>query len=348
MFDDDICFDEVTAIDQTKAEIVLNTICAMFSGYCAKKFTVEPVEVIDSNNKSKIYPNLETKTIHAEVEYLNKSTGLSLSPEQISKLLTKMSLTPKVSPNEKEIIVNVPCTRSDIIHACDVYEDLAIAYGYNNLPRNPPAVNTEAKQTPINKLSDMLRQNVAYCGYSEVLTLSLCSKDELYTFLRRPDEHQAVVLSNPQSIEYQVGRTSLIPGMLKTVNHNKQHPLPLRLFEISDVMFLAKNSDVGARNQRNFCSLYCGMTSGNELTHGLLDRFMQLMRVSHVSENSNNKMKYSLKSTQDPVMFPGLGADIYLNDKKIGVLGSIHPEVLEHFGIVHPCSLLELNLEPFL
>lgn len=31
------------------------------------------------------------------------------------------------------LAVRVPPTRSDILHACDVMEDVAIAYGYNNL-----------------------------------------------------------------------------------------------------------------------------------------------------------------------------------------------------------------------
>ena len=34
-------FIECTATDLTKAKIVLNTVVAMFSGYCSKKFTYE-------------------------------------------------------------------------------------------------------------------------------------------------------------------------------------------------------------------------------------------------------------------------------------------------------------------
>ena len=41
-------FIECTATDLTKAEIVLNTLCAMFSEYCSHPFEVEPVEVVDS------------------------------------------------------------------------------------------------------------------------------------------------------------------------------------------------------------------------------------------------------------------------------------------------------------
>ena len=46
-----------------------------------------------------------------------------------------MCLKSEVSSNSGEIRVTVPPTRHDVIHACDIYEDVAIAYGYNNIER---------------------------------------------------------------------------------------------------------------------------------------------------------------------------------------------------------------------
>lgn len=45
-------FIECTATDLTKAKIVLNTMCTMFSQYCSTPFEVEPVEVIDAFGES--------------------------------------------------------------------------------------------------------------------------------------------------------------------------------------------------------------------------------------------------------------------------------------------------------
>lgn len=49
----------------------------------------------------------------------------------------------------------------------------------------------------------------------------------------------------------------------------------------------------------------------------------------------------------DPAFFPGRSADIYLNDKKVGVMGVIHPDVLGHYHIPFACAALEINIEPF-
>lgn len=71
--------------------------------------------------------------------------------------------------------VSVPATRSDILHSCDVMEDVAIAYGFNNLVPSVPKVLTIGRQQPLNKLTDLLRAEIAMAGYTEVLTLSLVS-----------------------------------------------------------------------------------------------------------------------------------------------------------------------------
>lgn len=62
--------------------------------------------------------------------------------------------------------------------------------------------------------------------------------------VRRPDGiDQAVKIMNPKTLEFQVVRTTLLPGILKTISYNKDMPLPLRLFEIQDV--LTKDSSMG-------------------------------------------------------------------------------------------------------
>lgn len=53
----------------------------------------------------------------------------------------------------------------------------------------------------------------------------------------------AVHVANPKTLEFQVVRTSLLPGLLKTISSNKQMPLPIKVFEISDVVF--KNENAG-------------------------------------------------------------------------------------------------------
>ena len=92
---------------------------------------------------------------------------------QMAELLKRMGLSARLINGDKDVVVKVPPTRSDILHACDIMEDVAIAYGYNNLTLTVPRTPTVARQQPLNKFTDLLRSEVAFAGYSEAFTFSL-------------------------------------------------------------------------------------------------------------------------------------------------------------------------------
>ena len=75
--------------------------------------------------------------------------------------------------NPDNLLVEVPATRPDILHECDIMEDAAIAYGYNKLPDTFPATSTVAQPLAISKLSDVVRMEWALAGWVEVLPLIL-------------------------------------------------------------------------------------------------------------------------------------------------------------------------------
>jgi phenylalanyl-tRNA synthetase beta chain len=87
------------------------------------------------------------------------------------------------------------------------------------------------------KLSDIIRNECAYAGWTEVMPLILCPHDENFAWLNRVDDGRSVVkLANPKSAEFQVVRTSLVPGLVKTIRENKSIRLPLKLFETADIV----------------------------------------------------------------------------------------------------------------
>lgn len=340
-------FIECTATDLTKAKIVLNTMVTMFGGYCKRPFEVEEVEVIYPDNTSHFYPDLSTHEISASVTYVQNAIGVKIEAEKMANLAQRMCLEAKLSDDKSAVVVQVPPTRSDILHACDVMEDIAIAFGFNNVPHTIPKTAVFGQPLPINKLSDLVRREVAFAGFTEVLTFALCSEEENFQFLNKVDDGtQCVKIANPQTFEFQIVRTTLLPGILKTVEHNKDMQLPIKVFEISDVVLKDSSRDVGSRNERRVCGLYMGKSSGFEIIHGLLDRLMEILDVK--PSGSDRSTGYYIQPSEDSSFFPDRRADIFYNGKQIGVFGIIHPTVLQSFGITYPCSALEFNLEHFL
>lgn len=182
--------------------------------------------------------------------------------------------------NDNELAVEIPPTRHDIIHAADIYEDAAIAFGYNNIDKTIPNVNTTGARFPLNKLSDQVRIELAQAGLTEALTFTLCSRDDVGAKMNKNiEEIPAVHIGNPKTAEFQIARTTLLPGLLKTLAANKKLPLPMKLFEVSDVVVRDSEAEVGARNERHVCAVNCNKNAGFEVVHGILDRLMQALGV---------------------------------------------------------------------
>lgn len=376
-------FIECTATDLTKANIVLDTVVTMFCEYCAVPFSVEGVTVnyIDATTgaiaSSYVTPMLSTRREKARVDFCNSLIGISASAETMQALCAKVQLGPvTLLENGTVLEVTVPPTRSDILHAVDIAEDIGIAYGYNKIVKRVPTTSTVGGEQPLNILTDLLRDEIGRAGYIEVLTHGLCSLHDNFTALGRPIT-AAVSLSNPANVEYQVVRTTLLPGLLKTLQHNKSASFTagFKLFEISDVVLVddehvVSQTIVGARNARRVCAVYAGPTSGFEVIHGLVDRIMTLTEVApeaeymaHSAKSDEEKFRvsregwtYTIQALPDSdpscsTYFPGRAASILLTAPGgkerscIGTFGILHPNVLSHFDIQYPASCVELDLE---
>jgi phenylalanyl-tRNA synthetase beta chain len=150
-------FIECTATDITKGKIVLNTMIAMFSEYCAEPFTIEPVNIVyeDEAEENEMTPDLSNRTVEANVKDIysmlfGKKEPINLDLKRICELCDKMQLSAKASSDGQRIVVEVPPTRSDILHAVDVIEDVGIAYGFNNIPLTLPSTQTIGQPQPLN------------------------------------------------------------------------------------------------------------------------------------------------------------------------------------------------------
>jgi len=130
----------------------------------------------------------------------------------------------------------------------------------------------------------------------------------------------------------------------------------LKFFEVSDVALKDDTLERKARNERHVCAIYCAKVSGFELIHGLVNRLMDMLNVKLVPANGND-IGYYIKESEDPTYFPNRCAGIFLRrssmsssivTSKIGNFGILHPNVLEKFEIIYPCSVVEFNLEEFM
>jgi phenylalanyl-tRNA synthetase beta chain len=112
------------------------------------------------------------------------------------------------------------------------------------------------------------------------------------------DGTTAVKIANPKTLEFQVVRTTLVPGLLKTVRENRSHSLPIKIFETSDVVVKDSKRERQARNIRHAAAVWCNKTAGFEVVHGLLDRAMKMLDVPRIASHDHKaKTGYYIKET---------------------------------------------------
>ncbi|RNF17965.1 putative phenylalanyl-tRNA synthetase [Trypanosoma conorhini] len=363
-------FIECTAPDHYKATVLVNQIVCAFSSYCEDPFTVEAVQVkyeetAPDGTTVAVTPNLDPVVESVTVPKVERLIGIKLdSPQQCSTLLARM--LHRVAKVEGDtVVVEVPPTRPDVLGPTDLMEDVAIAYGYDNIQYVECTTRGKVTQQPVSKMSHLLRMEVANAGYTELLTFSLCSRDEAFARLNREDDDVAVHIANPQTVEFQVCRPSLMPGILKTLNANKSHPLPLRFFECSDVVLIDNEKNFppiirphsdyprcGASNQRHLAALHCcSENSGFEDIHGLVEFVMTKLGVPRKGDPAAEAEEdaYTLERGTDGAFFPGRCMDIFLHRKgqkvRLGGFGVVHPNTLRAYDIPFPCSYVEMNVQ---
>lgn len=185
---------------------------------------VEPVKVIyedPAQHSGYMTPQLDMRSMQTSVDSVESLVGVEIGREKVCRLCHQMQLNATLESDNNTLTIDIPPTRPDVLHPCDISEDIAIAYGYNNIPMKLPPTPSTAMQQQVNHLTDLLRDEIAHAGFLECLTFGLVSRQENYTYLREANDQRSVSLANPKTADFEIVRTTLIPGLLKCLSSNK-------------------------------------------------------------------------------------------------------------------------------
>ncbi len=284
-------------------------------------------------------PEFALQELRIAPSHAARTLGIPVSTADAVTLLRRMRHDAEAAGPD-EVRVGVPPYRNDILHEIDLIEDLAIAYGYHRIAPSLVPTFTVGAERPEELVSNQARELFCGLGFNEVMTLVLTSPRAHDEALGRPASEQVVRVSHPVSSEQTMVRTSLLPGLLATFEHNITHPLPQRIFEVGDVTLLDPVAETLASDHRR---LACGVVAarvGFEDVKALAEAILREFGVTG-----------ELRAGGGPPFLPGRGAEIWLTGREAGEprraiwFGEVHPEVLERFHLQNPAVLLEADLE---
>jgi len=290
-------------------------------------FSKEGAEIEEFNTECK---ETEKETYTVTSENVKKELGLDISADVARAYLEKMMHAVKVVEEGERwsLLVYPSRLRPDVLHLCDLVEDLAIAHGYNNFPKISSSSYSVGQEHPFNKRADEIRRECAIVGYTEMYNMALLSKEDYTGF--SPKEH--IQVRNPKSSECEVLRQDLAPSVLKCVSSNQHHQLPIKIFEISDVGKLDK-SDIGVRNEKRMCMCIAGATSGLETLQEAFDVVMKWAGMCVTYKEEDHALFVKQRACR-----------IYLDGRSVGHLGVVNFQTTAHHNIPLVCSLVEVSL----
>jgi phenylalanyl-tRNA synthetase beta chain len=259
------------------------------------------------------------------VQECNDLLGLTLTPEEMVVLLNKMRFGAEPLA-EGKVLVKVPCYRADIMHDWDVFEDVAIAYGYERFDARMPPTFTIGKAHPVSVIAGAVRAIFCGLGYQEVIPFTLTSEQVMYGRMQRPVSPAVLHILHPISEEHTIVRTDILPLLLEMLHFNRHRELPQRLFATGDVVL-----DLATCQKAAAVSTHPGADFSE--AYAIADALCRELSLD-----------YEVRVSDDPAFIEGRRGDIFTNGISFGVFGELYPGVLTAFELEQPVAGVEIDL----
>jgi phenylalanyl-tRNA synthetase beta chain len=282
--------------------------------------------------KRVVTPDFSNKRMELSVGYANDVLGLQLTTKSMTDLLLTAGFgVEKIS--EKSVTVLVPCYRVDVMHQVDLVEDIAIAYGYNNIEPFWRELPTTGGVKPEQRLIDVARELMVGLGFQEVLNYTLTSPESLFDKMRR-EKTRIVEVANPKVVTMTCLRNWLLPSLMEFLGSNQSVEFPQKIFELGKVTLLDETRETKTRDEEWLAAATTHPTASFSEVKSALDAFFM-----------NFGVDWKIKETAHPSFVEGRVGAVMVGGTAVGVLGEFHPRVLEAWKLENPVAAFEINMQ---
>jgi phenylalanyl-tRNA synthetase beta chain len=317
----------------------LLTACAIMACDLADAgYAILPVKVIypydTPHGREIVTPFHFQKPVDMDLAGAARLLGRAIQAPEAEAALRRMGLAVK---RKGEIFtVTPPVYRNDFLHPVDVVEELMIGCGMDSFQPVWPEDFTVGRLTESGLFGRRVRDLLVGLGYQEMIYNYLGSRRDLVERMNL-DGGQVVEIANPMSESYELVRNSALPGLLASEAASSNAAYPHRIFEIGKVAVVDERENYGSRTFSSLALLYADREAG----------------YNHVRSHLSSVGYYlsrdiGVREAQDPRFIAGRGGELLYKGRAIGIIGEIHPAVLDAWGIQMPCAALELDLEKLL
>jgi len=313
----------------------LVTLALIDRGGKAYSATVHYPQKSSYTEETVVTPNFDNKRFEIIVEDTNRLLGLKLNATEISDLLSTAGLGVE-NISDEALTVLVPCYRVDVMHPVDIIEDVAIAYGYNNIEPTWRELPTTGKAKPDQRYIDVARELMVGLGYQETLNTTLTNQETLFKKMNT-EPTKIIELSNPKIVTMTCLRNWLLPSLMEFLSINQSVEFPQKIFELGKVTLLDETRETRTRDEDWLAAITTHPNANFSEIKSALDSFM-----------GNFGAEWQIKEAAHPSFIEGRAGKVMVNGVEIGVLGEVSPLVLEAWKLENPVAAFEITFQRIL
>ena len=251
--------------------------------------------------------------------------------------------------------VTSPAYRLDYLHPVDAIEDFAISRGYDAFEPCLPESFTVGGLAPQTDFADRARDIWISCGFEEAIGNLLTNARELREKLLLPGEEgpgpapllhggPLVRIKNVMNANYEVVRDWLLPTLLEVERRSSSASYPHRVFEAGEVSLWDAGANLKTRSEQRLAALVSDAEQASFTDiQAVVDEFLRRYGLDFAREPGPGV--YTLLMRDHPSFIPGRAAWVMVGDEEVGVLGELHPAVLDTWGLFLPAVACELRLD---
>jgi phenylalanyl-tRNA synthetase beta chain len=331
---DDELFVEVTGTDLSMVILALNIFAANLADRGA---AIEPIEVLYPHKtplgKRVVTPQDLGRARTIPVHTIEHALGQKLGGQAVKQALRVYGYD--VSANNGSVKAKLPPYRQDVMHAMDIVEDVAISRGYADFSPVMPAQFTVGGLSRIEQTADRARSFMVGMGFQEIISNILGSPEQLRDGMRLAGTPwgETVEVDNVMSLSFSCLRQWILPSLLRVEAASSRAFYPHRLFEAGDVAIPDHSQELGSRTETILGGIIAHATAHFSEIHSCLD-----VLFYHLGK------EYTLQPLPHPSFLEGRAGAIVVSGHTLGVIGEVHPEVLERWQIGVPVVAFDLNL----
>ena len=262
--------------------------------------------------------------------------GVDIPTNRIKEMLRSLEFE---ITGEEPFKIEIPSYRDDVTMEADLIEEIARLYGYDNIPSKlMDTTFTQGGKDAKQKIRDVVRDNMEAQGLYEAFTYSFVSPSVFNQINLKAENplRKAIKIINPLGEDQSIMRTTIIPNMLEVISRNYNRKIGEGWFYELSKVYLAEDlplTDLAYERDTLTIGIY-GNADFYDLK-GIIENLLTCLNID----------KYRVLPSNHESFHPGRTAELLINNKRIGYLGEIHPDVLDNYNIPTRVYIAELDFE---